>query len=43
MSVIDILALAKLGYIGVERDKRVSRTKVQSVVNAPINLKEKNK
>jgi hypothetical protein len=43
MPVIDVLALTKLGYIWVERYERIGRTEVQSVVNTPINLREREK
>ena len=39
--VIDVLALAKLGYIRVERDKCVRRAEVQRVVDAPVDLRKK--
>ena len=38
MTVIDILALAQLAQVGIERYKCILRTEVERVVDAPIHL-----
>ena len=38
MSVIHILTFTQLAKIWIERNKSIRSTKIQSIVNAPINL-----